>query len=606
MSKIVRYFKSQRNLTAERPVALEADVLARYYFAKKYCKRKNVLDIGTGFGMGANFVANNGAKEVLGIDYNKEVIKEALRSRVKKTNFRFLDAMDLNKLTGKFGVILAFEIIEHLPLERVGEFVSKIYDSLAPGGILLLTTPNKFTSATFLGGSYNPYHVKEYTSEELKNIFQKYFSSVKILGMRCTSDKYKNKQSALESTLIHKISFVLGHFKIVREFLALIPRDMKRSVTGEENLPNLTEKDYELSESHKNATGLFVIASKSAVSNKLPSASVIIANYNGESFLSKCLKSVLATNYTNFEVIVCDDGSSDRSIEIVKEFGKTDKRLKLLRNKKNLGAAGTRNKAYAIAKNDIIVFLDNDTVVTRNWLRELVAPFSEDATVGGVQALLLDMKDKSLVQQAGAILMRQTGWSVPLHQWETYSKVKKKIKTRPIVGVSGALAVRRDVFVENLGFDEKEAVYTEDIDFSWRLWILGYKVLLSPTSHVYHFAKKVDERKRMNVNYYKIYFHLAKNSFRSILKNYETGNAIKYLAISVTVNIVRAVMVAIRRGDLSALMATFGALGWSVANLEDILKKRKYIQKTRVFSDKHIMDTVFENVFQIGYAPSKS
>lgn len=261
--KIINYIKSLSVFTAERPRFLEADVLFRYNFAKEYCKDKKVLDIGAGLGIGAQFLANNGADYVLGIDYSFEAIKQAKKLQGKNLEFRKLDALNLAKLDKKFDVALAFEIIEHLPLDQIDKFITQIYQVLKPKGILLLTTPNGLKTKYFLGKPYNPYHIKEYTNGELDRLLRKYFSGVRIQGYRCVSSSYRKIQNTLESSLIYKISCVLGHFKMVRELLAFLPRDIRRKVTGEKQLPDLLMKDFILDSDLKTSKGLIVVAQKS-------------------------------------------------------------------------------------------------------------------------------------------------------------------------------------------------------------------------------------------------------------------------------------------------------------------------------------------------------
>jgi len=275
--------------------------------------------------------------------------------------------------------------------------------------------------------------------------------------------------------------------------------------------------------------------------------SIIIPNFNGEKYLSTCLSSVSKSSYRNFEVILVDDGSTDKSLKIIHKFLKKDKRFKLLKNEKNLGAAASRNKAVKVAKGEILVFLDNDTEVDKAWLKELVNPLLKDKKNGAAQSLILDFERRSLIQMAGGLLMPQTGWLLPFYQWEKYPKVKNKLKEREIVAISASLAVKKDVFEKIGGFDEKEAVYTEDLDFSWRVWVVGYRIVLSPKSIVYHFTKPVEKRAHMGGTYEKIYFHLAKNSFRSIIKNYELKNLVKYLPMSLLINLGRGFLVLLKR-----------------------------------------------------------
>jgi len=329
--------------------------------------------------------------------------------------------------------------------------------------------------------------------------------------------------------------------------------------------------------------------------------SIIIANFNGEKYLSTCLKSVLKSVLENYEILIVDDGSDDKSKDIISKFIAKDKRIKLIENGKNIGAAASRNRAIKKAKGEILVFLDNDTEITENWLEELIKPLLREKNIGAAQALLLDFEKRDLIQMAGGLLTPHTGWLVPFYQWEGYSQVKNKLKKRDIVGISAALAVKREVIDKIGGFDEKEAVYTEDLDFCWRIWIAGYRIVLANKSIVYHYTKSVLDRAGMKATNRKIYFNLAKNSFRSILKNYQLTNVILFLTTSIVINILRGIIVLVRNKTFSALTGTFDAIIWSIENLSDTFKKRSDVQRTRKTSDNYIMRRVFisENIFGV-------
>jgi len=170
--------------------------------------------------------------------------------------------------------------------------------------------------------------------------------------------------------------------------------------------------------------------------------------------------------------------------------------------------------------------------------------------------------------------------------------LKDKLKESDIVAISASLAVKRSILDKIGGFDEKEAVTTEDLDLSWRIWIAGYRVLLSPKSIIYHHTKSVVSRKYMNTSYRKIYFHLAKNSFRSILKNYEIQNSLCFLILSLLINYTRAILV-IPSSGFSAIIATTQALIWNLYYLLDTLVERSKVQRTRVVSDKILFEKIF-------------
>lgn len=97
-----------------------------------------------------------------------------------------------------------------------------------------------------------------------------------------------------------------------------------------------------------------------------PLVSVITPLYNAERFISETIKSVQNQTYTNWEMIIVNDQSSDKGVELVKVFQKDDERIILLENDKNEGAAVSRNKAIESAKGRFIAFLDSDDL----WLPE--------------------------------------------------------------------------------------------------------------------------------------------------------------------------------------------------------------------------------------------
>ncbi|OGM21127.1 hypothetical protein A2714_05685 [Candidatus Woesebacteria bacterium RIFCSPHIGHO2_01_FULL_38_9] len=320
--------------------------------------------------------------------------------------------------------------------------------------------------------------------------------------------------------------------------------------------------------------------------------SVIIANYNGEDYLETCLTSVIDSIYKNYEVIIVDDGSEDKSVKIIKLFILRDSRIKLLENKKNKGAAASRNIAINKALGEIIVFLDNDTEVSKNWLNELLFSL-EDKKVGAAQALLLDFDQRGKIQMAGGYLIPHTGWLSAFFVEEDFLKCKNKLFEKNIIAISAALAVRREVLELVGNFDDKEAVTTEDLDLSWRIWIAGYRVVLSPKSIVFHHTQTLENRRYLQ-SLEKVYFHLAKNSFRSIIKNYRVSNVLKFLPYSILVNLARGFMVLIRRKSPSALNGTIKAFWWNVLNFKDTLEERKFVQRMRRFDDDFLLKRIFD------------
>ena len=99
--------------------------------------------------------------------------------------------------------------------------------------------------------------------------------------------------------------------------------------------------------------------------------SIVMPNYNGEKYIAQAIGSVIEQTYPNWELLVVDDCSSDKSVEIVKGF--LDERIKLIQNEQNSGAAKSRNNAIKQAKGRWIAFLDSDDTWKKDKLEKQIA-----------------------------------------------------------------------------------------------------------------------------------------------------------------------------------------------------------------------------------------
>lgn len=326
--------------------------------------------------------------------------------------------------------------------------------------------------------------------------------------------------------------------------------------------------------------------------NMHPLISIIIANRNGENYLRTCLTSLLKSSLKDYEAIIIDNNSTDSSIEIVNEYAKQDSRIRLLRNKVNKGVPFSRNKAIKKAKGDILIFLDNDTKVDKDWLKGIVQTFSTDASIGALQCKIFDFKRTDLIQEVGMKLYPYTGFGTTLGRGEKdHGQFDSPIE---IIALGAALAVRKEVAKRVGGFDLKLMHTTDDLDFSWRIWISGYKVMLSPDAKIYHYTKE-------HKHNYKLYFHLSKNSLRMITKNYELANVIKFLPLSLVFNIIGAMSVLLSRGSFDGILGVFLGIVWYFYALPDTYRERSKVQKSRKVADNEIFDKIMisTNIFKL-------
>lgn len=117
----------------------------------------------------------------------------------------------------------------------------------------------------------------------------------------------------------------------------------------------------------------------------MPEVSIIVPIYNAEKSIARCIDSILSQEYTDFELILCDDGSTDKSGQIIDEYREKDERIRVL-HKENTGVSDTRNQGIAVAKGKYIQFLDADDWITVDATKLLVRTMKE----GGCDLVISD------------------------------------------------------------------------------------------------------------------------------------------------------------------------------------------------------------------------
>lgn len=152
--------------------------LVRYEFAKSFAPGKEILEIACGSGYGADILARAGAKKVLAMDIDGASLKKAQKNYQRKNlEFKAGDAERIGLPGDSIGLLVSFETIEHL--KKPAKFASEAARVLKDGGLALISTPNKE-----LFGNKNPFHIREFTENEFKDLLEKEFKFVHIIPQR--------------------------------------------------------------------------------------------------------------------------------------------------------------------------------------------------------------------------------------------------------------------------------------------------------------------------------------------------------------------------------------------------------------------------------------
>lgn len=216
---------------------------------------------------------------------------------------------------------------------------------------------------------------------------------------------------------------------------------------------------------------------------------IIILNWNGWKDTIECLKSLNNLNYKNYEVIVVDNGSTDNSVEKIKEYIENKPKFKLIANEKNLGFAGGNNIGIRYALNnefEYILLLNNDTVVDENFLKPMVELLESSDDIGFVGPKTYFYDKKNLIQVAGGGYVDLTTARAYLlgYMENDSSKYNEVIELDYVSG--SCILTKRDV-IEEIGLlDERFFMYYEDVEWCYRGKKHGYKSFYQPEAVIWH------------------------------------------------------------------------------------------------------------------------
>ena len=247
-----------------------------------------------------------------------------------------------------------------------------------------------------------------------------------------------------------------------------------------------------------------------------PKIYVVVLNWNGYNETRECLNSLSSIKYSNYRIVVVDNGSDDDSyLKLSKEFGE---KIDFVRNEKNLGFAEGNNMGiiYAIKNGaKYVLVLNNDTVVDSLFLDEMVRYAEDNPNVGILGSKIYYHSDPEIIWFSGGLFSKlKGGMSVKgmgIRDDGNYNSIKN---VDYITGCS--LFFKTDV-IKKIGLFDKEFFnYAEDADFCFRAKKVGFRVVFVPTSIVWH---KIARTMKGNYSPFYLYFQ-SKNRLLLIKKNF--------------------------------------------------------------------------------------
>ena len=251
--------------------------------------------------------------------------------------------------------------------------------------------------------------------------------------------------------------------------------------------------------------------------SEYPAVSIIIPVFNREEAVRCCLKSLKQLDYPEqqMEIIVVDNGSSDRTIDVVREFNVS------ILEETTRGAAAARNRGVKEANHPLIVFIDSDCEAKPNWLKNLVQPFNEPG-ICGAGGRLLDNPNANIYERyfeervfpTQEKAMQGSGWFQPFI-------------------ITANCAFRLDWLNKVNGFDESFSIAAEDADLSWRMKALGGEFVYQSNAEVTHYHQSSSKNLMQTCYNYGIgTVHLFKKHKKDLEINFLFSTAMYRMALS--------------------------------------------------------------------------
>jgi len=304
---------------------------------------------------------------------------------------------------------------------------------------------------------------------------------------------------------------------------------------------------------------------------------IIVLNYNGKQYLEDCLSSLSQTDYAEYSVILVDDGSSDGSVPYVR---KRFPWVKVLENEKNRGAPFSFNRGLCEARTALVAKLDNDTVVDKEWLSNLVAAIESDPQAAVSTAVIRSYQDPQKTQVVSP-------WVHFVGQGLVQTESISSEEFEEVGMASGcAMLIDKEKLGEVSFFDEEFFLYLDDVDFSLRVRLAGHKIIYVRSAVVYHKSGGHLSIRQTAGEYKALRAYLtSRNRKMLVLKNYSQSGLLLLIPGLILIEAAWVLFLA-RRGLLKPYFDAWKDLG---QKRRKIMAKRKEIQRQRRLRDSEVL-----------------
>lgn len=325
--------------------------------------------------------------------------------------------------------------------------------------------------------------------------------------------------------------------------------------------------------------------------------SLIVMNYNGIIHLKEYFRSLFKQTRLPDEIFMYDNGSIDGSCDFVRKHFPEVKIIH--KDDFNTGVPLGCNIAFKKTKGDLVIFQSNDIRLDKNCINNLIEVLDSEPKVGLCSSVnMMYTRNK----KTKAYHVQNTGASIDIFGFNWPENLGKKLQRIPskkevFLVYGNSIIIRRRLFEKLNGFDEKYFMLNDDVDLSWRVRLLGYKVMYSSRSIIYHkgHATLGTLYKRAIKRYWS-----ERNCMRTLLKNYSIPSLLIFFPPYLILVLCEMFYHVVKRQPALSF-SLVKAIGWNIVYLPDTLKKRFEIQKIRMVGDREIIKYMYKGSFKFRF-----
>jgi hypothetical protein len=290
-----------------------------------------------------------------------------------------------------------------------------------------------------------------------------------------------------------------------------------------------------------------------------PLVSIITLNYNQAIITGEFLESSKKLLYPNFEILICDMGSSEDPEKI---FNISDyPNARLLRNKINLGFAGGNNWGFQQARGEFIFIVNNDTNLTPDIIQRLVEPFSQNPLIGIVCPKIKYFDDPRIIQYAGFRPMNPfTGRTSSIGDHET-DKGQYNVSGTTNGAHGCAIMIKKEVIEKTGLFPENFFLYYEEWDLSARVQKAGYLIWYQSEATIHHKESMTVGRENPMKTYY-----LTRNRILYMRRNSAPFNFLVFSIFFILFTIPKTIITCLLSGDFIKLKWFLKGIGYNLVH----------------------------------------